>query len=75
MFNSISWQEFLSAVALIGGGYYAITALLLYGSEITTIYRLSGCAAKSCAVASVAEARRQHGAGRRGHLDIYRVKN
>ena len=39
MFESISWQQFLSAVVLIGGGYYVITTLLLYGSEITTIFK------------------------------------
>ena len=39
MFNSISWQEFLTAVSLIVGGYYAITTLLLYGAEITSIFK------------------------------------
>lgn len=34
MLNSISWQEFLSTVALLLGCYYAITTLLLYSREI-----------------------------------------
>ncbi len=38
MFNSISWQEFLSAISVIVGGYYAITALLLYSEEIKSIF-------------------------------------
>jgi hypothetical protein len=39
MFQSISWQEFLTATSLIVGGYYAITTLLLYGAEITSIFK------------------------------------
>lgn len=39
MFNSISWQEFLTAIGLIVGGYYVITTLLLYGAEITSIFK------------------------------------
>ena len=39
MFQSISWQEFLTAISLIVGGYYAITTLLLYGAEITSIFK------------------------------------
>jgi len=39
MFNSISWQEFLTAISLIVGGYYTITTLLLYGDEITSIFK------------------------------------
>ena len=39
MFNSISWQEFLSAISLIVGGYYAITTLLLYSEEIKSIFK------------------------------------
>jgi hypothetical protein len=39
MFNTISWQEFLSAITVIAGGYYIVTALLLYGNEITNIFR------------------------------------
>lgn len=39
MFNSISWQEFLTAISLIVGGYYVITTLLLYGAEITSIFK------------------------------------
>jgi hypothetical protein len=41
MFNSISWQEFLSAIGIIVGGYYAITALLLYSEEIKSIFNQS----------------------------------
>lgn len=41
MFNTISWQEFLSAISLIAGGYYVIAALLLYGGEITNILKQS----------------------------------
>ena len=39
MFESISWQEFLSTIALIVGGYYAITTLLLYSNEIKSIFK------------------------------------
>ena len=39
MFQSISWQEFLTAISLIVGGYYTITTLLLYGDEITSIFK------------------------------------
>jgi len=39
MFNTISWQEFLSTVTVIAGGYYIVTALLLYGSEIKNIFK------------------------------------
>lgn len=39
MFNSISWQEFLTAISLIVGGYYVITTLLLYADEITSIFK------------------------------------
>lgn len=35
MFESISWQEFFTTIALILGGYYAISVLLLFSSEIT----------------------------------------
>lgn len=38
MFNSISWQEFLSAIGIIVAGYYVITTLLLYGEEIKFIF-------------------------------------
>lgn len=38
MFNSISWEEFLSAIGVIVGGYYAITTLLLYSEEIKSIF-------------------------------------
>lgn len=39
MFNSISWQEFLSTIGLIVGGYYAITTLLLFSEEIKSIFQ------------------------------------
>src|SRR5258706_4203918 len=39
MFNTISWQEFLSAITVIAGGYYIVTALLLYGTEIKNIFK------------------------------------
>lgn len=39
MLESISWQEFISTIAFLIGGYYAITALLLYSSEITNIFK------------------------------------
>ena len=39
MFESISWQEFLTTIAVAVGGYYAITTLLLYSSEITNIFK------------------------------------
>jgi len=39
MLELISWQEFLTTVALILGGYYAITTLLLYSREITNIFK------------------------------------
>lgn len=34
MFNSISWQEFLTAAGLLIGGYYLITAIAFYHREI-----------------------------------------
>lgn len=39
MFNSISWQEFLTTIAVAVGSYYAITTLLFYSSEITNIFK------------------------------------
>lgn len=39
MLESISWQEFISTIALLIGGYYVITALLLYSNEITNIFK------------------------------------
>lgn len=39
MLESISWQEFFTTVAVLLGGYYAITTLLLYGSEIINIFK------------------------------------
>jgi hypothetical protein len=38
MFNSISWQEFLSATALLAAGYYLIAAIILYRNEIGNIF-------------------------------------
>ncbi len=34
MFNSISWEQFLTAATLIIGGYYLITAFAFYHREI-----------------------------------------
>lgn len=39
MFESISWQEFFTTIALLLGGYYAIMVLLLFSSEITSFFR------------------------------------
>lgn len=39
MLDSISWQEFFTTVALLIGGYYFITLLLLYGSDITSTFK------------------------------------
>ena len=39
MFESISWQQFISTTALLIGGYYFITVLLLYSSEISNIFK------------------------------------
>ena len=39
MLESISWQEFISTIALLIGGYYVVTVLLLYSKEITTIFK------------------------------------
>lgn len=39
MLESISWQEFISTIALLIGGYYTITVLLLYSKEITNIFK------------------------------------
>src|SRR5258706_13238433 len=38
MLQSISWQDFFTAVSLIVGTYYVISVLLLYGGEITSIF-------------------------------------
>ncbi|MBS1681584.1 MAG: hypothetical protein OJF59_001826 [Cytophagales bacterium] len=38
MFNSISWQEFLTTLAVAAGSYYVITALLLFSGEIKSIF-------------------------------------
>ena len=34
MFKSISWQEFLYAVALLSGGYYVIVVAVFYSRDI-----------------------------------------
>lgn len=39
MLQSISWQEFFTAISLILGTYYAISALLLYSEEIKSIFK------------------------------------
>jgi hypothetical protein len=39
MLESISWQEFISTITLLIGGYYIITVLLLYSSEITSFFK------------------------------------
>ncbi|MEP2669089.1 MAG: hypothetical protein ABJH04_08845 [Cyclobacteriaceae bacterium] len=39
MFESISWQEYLSTISLLIGGYYLVTTLLLFSSEITNIFK------------------------------------
>lgn len=39
MLNSISWPEFFTTVTFLIVGYYVITTLLLYGSEITNIFK------------------------------------
>jgi hypothetical protein len=39
MLESISWQEFFSTITLVIGGYYVITVLLLYSSEITNFFK------------------------------------
>ncbi len=39
MFNSISWQEFLTTLAVAVGSYYAITTLFFYSREITTLFK------------------------------------
>lgn len=39
MLESISWQEFISTITLLTGGYYVITVLRLYSKEITNIFK------------------------------------
>jgi FtsZ-interacting cell division protein ZipA len=39
MLESISWPEFISTITLTIGGYYVITLLLLYSSEITNFFK------------------------------------
>ncbi len=38
MLESISWQEFFKTIAILLGGYYAISMLLLFSSEITNFF-------------------------------------
>jgi len=39
MFTSITWEIFFTAILLIVGGYYSITALLLYHKEIVQWFK------------------------------------
>jgi FtsZ-interacting cell division protein ZipA len=39
MLESISWQEFISTIVLLIGGYYLITILLLYSTEINNFFK------------------------------------
>lgn len=39
LLGGISWQEFISTTALLIGGYYVITVLLLYSNEISNIFK------------------------------------
>lgn len=39
MFNSITWESFLYASALLIGGYYVVTTLLLYHQEIIAWFK------------------------------------
>lgn len=39
MFESISWSEFFSTILIIVVGYYVISTLLLFSSEIVTIFK------------------------------------
>jgi hypothetical protein len=45
MFKSISWQEFLYAVALLSGGYYVIVVTVFYSKDI--LNKLRGIPANS----------------------------
>ncbi len=38
MFNSISWEGYFSAIALVVGGYYAIATILFYSNEIKNTF-------------------------------------
>lgn len=38
MFNSISWQEFLSAIVMLVAGYYLVATLVFYRNEIANIF-------------------------------------
>ncbi len=39
MFESIPWSEFFSVISIIVVGYYVISTLLLFSSEIVTIFK------------------------------------
>lgn len=39
MFESISWSDFFTAISIIVVGYYVISTLLLFSSEIVTIFK------------------------------------
>src|SRR5690606_25696527 len=39
LLGGISWQEFISTITLLIGGYYVITVLLLYSNEISNIFK------------------------------------
>lgn len=39
MLESISWQEFISIIATLTGGYYVISTLLFYSAEISYIFK------------------------------------
>ncbi len=39
MFESISWEEFFYALAVLGVLYYALAGLLLYKEELQTLFR------------------------------------
>jgi hypothetical protein len=42
MFSSITWELFITAIAVVIGGYYGITTLLLYHREITQWIKTRG---------------------------------
>jgi len=39
MFNAITWENFFTTVLLVVGGYYFITSVLLYHSEISNWFK------------------------------------
>lgn len=50
MLSSITWQEYISTIAILGGGYYVISFSLLYYREI-----LQGCKSRFVSTASPAQ--------------------